>query len=129
MKLWWIGHVKLDRMDKRSSVKCLHHCQTLLNNGTSVMFFPEGTRSDNKKIGTFKKGAFTLAVRTKSPVVPVSIIGTADLMPKGMEFRMYCANIKLIVSPMIQSEGKTPDELSEAVKSAVASALPLEYKN
>jgi hypothetical protein len=47
-----------------------------LQKGASVLFFPEGTRSKDKVMGGFKKGAFSVAVKAKAPVVPITLIGT-----------------------------------------------------
>ena len=49
------GHVKLNRMDKRSQLRCLGDCKDLLSKGASVLFFPEGTRSKDGKMADFKK--------------------------------------------------------------------------
>jgi len=49
------GHVKLNRMDKRSQLNCLKECGRLLGLGCSVLFFPEGTRTKDGKMAAFKK--------------------------------------------------------------------------
>lgn len=53
------GHVKLNRMDKRSQMACLKECGRLLGLGCSVLFFPEGTRSKDGKMAAFKKVSST----------------------------------------------------------------------
>ena len=61
------GHVPLKRMDKKSQLECLKTCRDLLKRKVSVLFFPEGTRSDDGvvKDGAFKKGAFSVAEKEK----------------------------------------------------------------
>ncbi len=49
------GHVMLNRMDRRSQLKCLGDCRALLQQGASVLFFPEGTRSNGGRLGEWKK--------------------------------------------------------------------------
>jgi 1-acyl-sn-glycerol-3-phosphate acyltransferase len=66
----------LNRVDRRSQLKCLQTCIEMLGAGASVLFFPEGTRSRDKVLGGFKKGAFSVAVKAGVPVVPITLIGT-----------------------------------------------------
>ncbi|CAI5537518.1 unnamed protein product [Closterium sp. Naga37s-1] len=79
------GHVPLKRMDKRSQMECLKKCLELLQQGTPVLFFPEGTRTKDGKLSDFKKGAFSIAAKAGVPVVPITLIGTGALMPSGLE--------------------------------------------
>ena len=55
----------MKRLDRRSQIACLGKCQELLKQGASVLFFPEGTRSHGPRMGTFKKGAFSVAAKAK----------------------------------------------------------------
>ncbi|MDD9949996.1 MAG: lysophospholipid acyltransferase family protein [Zetaproteobacteria bacterium] len=57
----WAGYVAVKRHDKFSREQAVHQCQQLLCSGTSVVFFPEGTRSVDGNIKDFKLGAFRLA--------------------------------------------------------------------
>ena len=57
------GHVMLNRMDRRSQLQCLGDCRALLQQGASVLFFPEGTRSKDGRMADFKK------VRQASPAM------------------------------------------------------------
>jgi 1-acyl-sn-glycerol-3-phosphate acyltransferase len=80
-------YVGLERGDKQSIGKMLDECREHLREGSSVMLFPEGTRSVDGELKPFKHGAFTLAKEFGVPVVPIVIDGTRDALPKhGLVF-------------------------------------------
>lgn len=118
------GHVKLNRMDKRSQLNCLKECGRLLGLGCSVLFFPEGTRTKDGKMAAFKKGAFSIAAKAKVPVVPVTLVGTGKLMPNGKENMVYNGSVRMIVHPAVQP--KRADEMLLETRNAIASRLPAE---
>ena len=89
--MYLTGHIKLDRMDRRSQMRVLKDCIRKLGEGASVLFFPEGTRTSTGKMGDFKKGAFSVAVKAGAPVVPVTLVGTGALLPNGREGELYHA--------------------------------------
>jgi len=76
------GFISIDRSNRESAFRSLKKAADTIRAGTSVLIFPEGTRSDNGKIGSFKKGGFVLAVDASVPVVPIIIHGTFQVMPK-----------------------------------------------
>ena len=76
-----VGHIFIDRRDHESSMKTLAAAKEKIVNGTSVIFFPEGTRSADGIIKDFKKGAFKMALDLNLPILPVTIIGTKDILP------------------------------------------------
>ena len=76
-------HISLQRGDFSSIKKVYRQAGEWLRKGVSVVFFPEGTRSVNEGIGEFQNGAFKLAIKEKVPILPVSIKGTKDAIPKG----------------------------------------------
>ena len=115
------GHVPLQRMDRKSQVKCLKQCVELLKEGSPLIFFPEGTRSKDQKLQPFKKGAFAVAVKAGVPVVPVTLVGTGALMPSGQEGLLKSGSIKVIVHPAIAGTDTT--EMMEQAREAIASAL------
>jgi len=121
------GHVMLNRVDRRSQLKCLSTCIELLQKqGCSVLFFPEGTRSKDKVMAGFKKGAFSVAVKAGVPVVPITLVGTGDVMPSGRESHMYAGNVKLIVHPPIPTKGQDADQVCETARKVIAGSLPPE---
>jgi 1-acyl-sn-glycerol-3-phosphate acyltransferase len=76
------GYIPLKRGDRESVRAMLAACERELRDGTSVMMFPEGTRSRSGALQPFKPGAFDLALRTGSPLLPVLVEGTASALPK-----------------------------------------------
>lgn len=78
-----VGHIFLDRSNSRTALESLNDAKKKLVNGTSVVIFPEGTRSTNGQLGTFKKGAFKLAFDLHLPILPVTIIGTKNILRNG----------------------------------------------
>ncbi len=78
-----LGHIYIDRSDTKRAVESINAAKTKIVNGTSVLFFPEGTRSSNGKIQPFKKGAFKFAIDLGIPILPVTINGTRKVLPKG----------------------------------------------
>jgi len=81
--LWMNDYVGVVRGDPRSIQRMMEDCEHHLRNGSSIMIFPEGTRSLDGRLRKFKHGAFTLACRAKVPVVPIAIEGTFTALPKS----------------------------------------------
>lgn len=77
------GYISLDRENPREAIKAINIAAEKIKAGTSLIIFPEGTRSINGKLLPFKKGVFSLAVRAAVPVVPLGIKGSSILQPKG----------------------------------------------
>jgi 1-acyl-sn-glycerol-3-phosphate acyltransferase len=75
-------YVKLTRGSADSIARMMAACEQHLASGSSVMIFPEGTRSPDGRLRTFKHGAFTLAQAARVPILPIVVDGTADALPK-----------------------------------------------
>lgn len=116
------GHVSLHRTDRASQAACLRRCGELLDAGCCVAFFPEGTRSCDGRLQPFKKGAFVLAARRRVPVVPVTIQGAAQLMPRLREYLLFPGTIKVTIHPAIPP--RKPTEMTSAAHAAVGSVMP-----
>ncbi len=76
-------HIKLTRGQFGSIKKIYREAGDWLRKDISVLFFPEGTRSDTDEMNEFQNGAFKLAIKEKKPILPVSITGTRNAIPKG----------------------------------------------
>lgn len=121
--MFLMGLIPLRRMDSRSQLDCLKRCMDLVRKGASVFFFPEGTRSKDGKLGLFKKGAFSVAAKTGAPVVPITLLGTGQLMPAGMESTLNSGSVKVVVHKPI--EGTDADLLCKQSRDVIADTLLL----
>ena len=82
------GYVSLRRGKKGSITRMMRDCRAQLKRGSSILMFPEGTRSPDGRMRRFRQGAFTLAQDAGLPVVPIAIDGTHEALPKrGAIFR------------------------------------------
>jgi 1-acyl-sn-glycerol-3-phosphate acyltransferase len=79
------GYVSIDREGNRDTVRAMNEAARKIHDGMSVLIFPEGSRSPDGSIQPFKKGGFSLAMKSKVPIVPVSIAGSREIMPKGQK--------------------------------------------
>jgi len=81
--LWVNDHVLVSREDMGSIKEVYRKAAEWLKKGTSMLFFPEGTRNDKDGIGEFKNGAFKIAIKEGTPILPVYIGGTREAIPRG----------------------------------------------
>jgi len=115
------------RRGKRSSIlQMMKKSEQTIRSGSTVMIFPEGTRSTDMQIKTFKEGAFKLAVATQTPIVPIVIEGTGGAMPKkGFLFkRNHVIEVNILDEIQVRdlSEGDAK-QLSEKVRNIMISKL------
>ncbi|HAG50724.1 MAG: hypothetical protein A2X87_07835 [Deltaproteobacteria bacterium GWC2_42_51] len=129
------GYVGIERERASSAYKSIEAAAERIKNGTSVLIFPEGTRSATGELLPFKRGGFLLAVKSGVPVIPISITGTKDIMKKGSVL-INPGRIKIVIGRPIQTkspltplykkgEGGIADEkvLMDAVRKAIEEGL------
>jgi len=119
------GYIGIDRSDRDSAIQSINQAADRIRHGTSVMIFPEGTRSRDGQLRPFKKGGFILAVDAGVPIVPVVIHGTFRIMPKtGLSVRPGPVLID-ILKPVHTSgyNRDNKDELLERVHRLMRNAL------
>ena len=77
------GYVPVDRGNSKAALRSLGQAKEWLSKGVSIFIFPEGTRSRTGMFDRFQTGGFRLAVTTGTPIVPVVLVGTRQLLPRG----------------------------------------------
>jgi 1-acyl-sn-glycerol-3-phosphate acyltransferase len=118
--LRWSGHLLVDRTNPGASI--FKRMQRLTKQGASLLVFPEASRTRDGRVKKFKGGVFLLAIENGWPVVPLSLVGTRDVMPAGR--LMTCpATVHLVVHEPIATKDLARDDargLAERVRSVVA---------
>ncbi len=115
--LWLAGFIFIDRADRERAIRRLDRTLRTIRSGISIVVFAEGTRSPDGRLLPFKKGGFVLALKAGVPIVPVSIQGGRDVLPKG-SLRVKPGTIKVIFGAPIQTSTYTLDT-KEALIAAV----------
>jgi 1-acyl-sn-glycerol-3-phosphate acyltransferase len=106
-----VGFVPVDRKGVRGGKKSIDRASTLMKEkGFSFLIFPEGTRSRDGRLQEFRRGGFFLALAGQCAIVPISIQGTYELMPKG-SFFVKRGKIKVFFHPPISVLGNDRNDL------------------
>jgi 1-acyl-sn-glycerol-3-phosphate acyltransferase len=117
--------VPVDRRNREAAVNSMRLAEQVMAKGLNMTVFPEGTRSPDGRLLPFKKGPFYLALDSGVPVVPVTILGSEGLMPKGSS-TIHAGAVRLVFhSPVYSREFTDKEDLIAAVRREIASALPL----
>ena len=124
------GYIPIDRGNPESREQCMEKCRSWLRRGSSVLLFPEGTRSLDGKLQPFKIGAFQLALETGHDVLPMVVRGSLHAIPKHSRLLSGKSRMQLEVLPPISvAPYRSMDretavlELSRAVREAIAANL------
>lgn len=109
------GYIPIDRSHGRQAIKSLDEAAKKIGAGTSVIIFPEGTRSKDGKLHDFKAGAMILAIKSGVPIVPVAIIGTYAILPKG-KLLMNPGKVQIRVGQPIETRNYTTRDKHQLAK-------------
>ncbi len=116
------GHVIIDRGNRERAVASLRRAAAMIRAGTTVIVFPEGTRSPSGNLRTFKSGPFHLALEAQVPIIPVTVSGSQRITPKG-ELRVYSGTVRIRYGKPIATRGLSLEDrkvLAERVRDAIA---------
>jgi len=126
-----VGFIPVDRKGLKGGKQSIEKASHLMEKkGYSFLIFPEGTRSRDGLLQPFKRGGFFLAVKAQVPIVPITIKGTFELMPRG-KFFVKRGKIKVIFHEPVRVGGFNRNsllELSEMVRSIIQSGLVMGEK-
>lgn len=126
---WCLGlckHISLRRRDRGSIKDVYRQAIDYLRSGMSVLFFPEGTRSETDEMNPFQGGAFKLAIAEKVPVLPIAIRGSRNAIPKGgwvMSSKVFCELMVLEPVETAHLQHNDYPGLSDAVRARIAEKL------
>jgi 1-acyl-sn-glycerol-3-phosphate acyltransferase len=120
-----VGHIFLDRSSPRAAMESIEEAKRKLKNGTSVVVFPEGTRSGSNQMRNFKKGAFKIAFELGLPILPVTIVDTYKVYNKGLN--LMPGSVQMVIHKAIDTTQymDKPNELMDLTYSTIQSALPI----
>ena len=124
-----IGYIPIDRSHGRQALKSLDEAAGRIAAGSSVLIFPEGTRSANGRLQEFKTGAVLLAIKARVPIVPLGFNGSYEVLPKGQLLPRSGEIVIHIGSPISTDHYKTSDKqvLASELHAAVAQLLREQY--
>src|SRR5437867_8242751 len=118
------GHIGIDRGSAFGARRSLARAAERIRRGTSVAVLPEGTRSRDAAVRTFKRGSFVLALSAGVPVVPVSLAGVQRVAPRGL-LRLKPGTVRLTIHPPVPTAGRDARDaaaLADQVHRVVADA-------
>jgi len=124
------GYIGIDRGDPRKAIESMNRAASKIQQGTSVLIFPEGTRSVDGRLQALKKGGFHLALKSNVDIVPLSISKSRDIVPKG-SLKVHRGTITMTIGspiPIKKYSRKDLNVLIESTRKAIAEPLEEEIK-
>ena len=114
------GYIPVERDDRKKAYEAFNKTIEKIKEGSSIIIFPEGTRSEDGEIGPFKKGSNLIASRSKSPMVPVTLIGSGDIIKKGSAV-ITPGSVRVIISPPVEpsADKKENEEILESIRRTI----------
>lgn len=120
-----LGHIFLDRGNHQAAVEELQQVKDRLLPGTSILFFPEGTRSRSGELQAFKLGAFRMARDIDLPILPITLKGADRILPPD-NIQLRPGTATMIIHPPIPVEevrANEPEALRDRARAIIAAGL------
>jgi 1-acyl-sn-glycerol-3-phosphate acyltransferase len=122
--MWLFGHVPIDRRGATQALPGLLLAEQAVRYRWSVVFFPEGTRTYTGGMGVFKKGAFHTAARAHVRILPVTIIGSWEKLPRQRLFAVARGTIRVHVHPPRDVAGEQIQAAADECRRQIEAGLP-----
>lgn len=122
----YIHCVFMDRSSLRKSAAAIIEGVKIIEDGNSLVIFPEGTRSKGGPVGEFKAGSFKLATKSKAPIVPITINGSYKIMEANKNI-IKASTVEIFIHKPIETKELSKNEqenLPDLVKAVICSMLP-----
>ncbi|MFQ5442519.1 MAG: lysophospholipid acyltransferase family protein [Thermodesulfobacteriota bacterium] len=116
------GYISIDRENSPRAFRGIIKAAKKIKNGTSVLVFPEGTRSPTGRLLPFKKGPFFLASKSGVDIVPLSVRGTRDIMKKG-SLAINPSEVQITIGSPIPTGGLDEKALMKKSREAIKNLL------
>jgi 1-acyl-sn-glycerol-3-phosphate acyltransferase len=123
------GYIPINREDKRQALESMNQAALRIKSGTSVVVFPEGTRSPDGTLQEFKKGGFILAIKAQQPIVPITLSGSHHVLPKGDDWVLQPRTVDMTIDRPIPTTGlilRDKDSLLDTVRKIIREHLTVE---
>ena len=120
-----LGHIFLDRGNHQAAVEQLQQVKDSLQPGTSILFFPEGTRSRSGELQAFKLGAFRMARDIDLPILPITLKGADRILPPD-NIQLRPGTATMIIHPPIpvaEVRANEPEALRDRARAIIAAGL------
>jgi len=121
-----LGHIYIDRSNHQAAITSINAAKDRITGGTSVLFFPEGTRSFDGRLKLFKKGAFRFALDAGLPILPVTVDGACDVLP-ARRYDLRPGRARLVIHPPVATGELAANDvpaLTRKIRSIIGSSLP-----
>lgn len=114
------GHIFLERGRTKSVVGTVKQAERVLHDGVCVVIFPEGTRTNNGEVGRFKRGAFGIAEDLNLPIIPITLHGCYELLPKGKLYATHRDKVSMHIGKEVKMSDFADQETAiAAIREAV----------
>ncbi len=118
--------VCVDQDRPRNVVRGIDSITALLRSGLSLVIYPEGTMSKAGELGSFGRGSVLLAARTGIPIIPITVVGTREIMPPGKCRISYGRRVRVFISDAVEVDAADRERqavVTERIKQRIAENL------